>query len=77
MGGWDGRDFARIAIDPALPCSVSGCGRPAAHAVAERDETFPELWRLLPVCDACARRLTAFDHNLRSGSGRDIFATRH
>lgn len=66
MGGWDGRDYARIAIDPALPCFVAGCGRPATRAVAERDDAFPELWQLLPVCDACSRRLAASDRDARS-----------
>ncbi len=74
MGGWNGKDYTRIAIDPALPCSVARCGHPANHAVAERDDAYPELWRLLPVCDSCAQRLAISDHGLQYGSNADLLA---
>lgn len=76
MGGWDGRDYGRIAIDPALPCSFAGCGRPATYAVAERDDAYPELWRLFPVCDACSRRLASPEPDARSGDDPTAFSAR-
>lgn len=53
----DDDDVMRVLLQPALPCGMYACGRPASMALAEPDRTHAGLWSLLPVCTECAARL--------------------
>lgn len=50
-------DTLRVLLQPALPCGMHACGRPAAVALAEPDLAHPGLWTFLPVCAECAARI--------------------
>lgn len=55
----DDDTFLRIAIDPALPCGIDGCGLLTHWGQVERDPRFVSLWCLLPLCEGHQVRLAA------------------
>ena len=52
-------EVAPLELSQSLPCGMAGCHQPTTRALVEQDAQYLGLWRLLPICPACAEDLSA------------------